>query len=129
MQVPCKTAPSDIPVNGQTSPPRLDSRPPHDNSGQCQDDQQEAAEAIDLAACGTGKQVVVQLKEPGNKPDAQGYRIAYIFSRVRIEQTVFAAARARKCYGDSLIRFLSATDPDGRVSGIEACRCGLQLIL
>src|SRR5262245_54194402 len=85
VQFPYETSPPDLPVNDQAFAPRLDARPPHDGSGRCKDQHQKRSKAVNIAACFPTEQVVVQLEQLGNGPDAERLRIAEILPRVRIK--------------------------------------------
>ena len=60
----------------------------------------------------------MQLKELGNNSDAERRRIAEIFARVRIEQSIFAAAAPVEGDADRLVGILGAIDSEHCVFGI-----------
>src|SRR5262249_16379443 len=85
LQIPLISTPPYIPVNDQHASPLFDPLPPHHDSRECEHDQQERRDTVDASASAPGKQVIVQLEELGNHPDAERRRIAEIFSGVWIE--------------------------------------------
>jgi hypothetical protein len=116
-------------VNSQASSPRSDPRPPYNRAGGGEDEHKYRTDAIDTPARATGKQVVVQLGEGGNQPDAEGHRIAEVFPGEGMEQTIHGGGAPRQGNGDGLVRIPRPTDADVGMARIRARRRARQFLL
>ena len=109
------------PVNSQASSPRLNPGPPHHDTRECEQDEQERADPVDVATSAPGEQIVVQIEEPSDGSETEWHRITQVLACVWIEEASCAISIAFQKHFDCLIGILRPTDDD-RVLGVCA-RC------
>ena len=86
VQVPRHTLPSCASLQRQAATPRFEARPPDHQACRRKRDQCERANTVHCPAGLSGEQVVVQIKQEGDEPDAGRDRLAKITAAPGIEQ-------------------------------------------
>src|SRR5579871_28303 len=89
VQMPDGAFPAQAAGQDEAAAPGFAAGPPDDEAGNGKQDDGDRADAIDFAAGGAGKEIVVEIEELGDEPDAEGDRVTEVASGPGIEEAFF----------------------------------------
>src|SRR5262249_7213399 len=129
VQIPRQTLPSYATMDHQAATPSPDAGPPDHQSREAKHEQTDRADAVDLAACGSGQQVVVQIDRRRHEPDTSRHRVAQIAPGPRIKQPALDVSSALERNVHRLIGVACSTQAGHPITPVDAQRSFLQLIV
>jgi hypothetical protein len=124
--VPVQPFPSHVARDRQAAPPRLEARPPDHEPTDRQDEQGGASAGIHEPAGRSGEQIVVEVEQGGDEPDAGWDGFADIGARPRIEQPGLQVIAAPQADFYGLVGIGWMTDAHDPVPRVDARRGRLE---